>query len=171
MTRYEKKEIQRLAKCEVEVGRIMRRGKTGNTPKGKAEPDGEESGRLLVAWNKLSGVRFIDNEIDRAVRGMARALTALYQTWHDSEALKISQAARAFRNALCPDSQTHKKEKKQKREKEREKDTREKKRSRTIVKKEETEPPTCTEQNPCGPSCQIPTLLCRDKALWEAGPC
>ena len=46
----------------------------------------------------------IDSAIDGAVRGMGRALTALYQTWHDPEALKISEAARAFRNALCPDS-------------------------------------------------------------------
>ena len=90
----------------VEVGRISREYKTGFTPKGKAEPDGEESWRLLVAWNKLSGVLFIDNAIDGAVRGMARALTALYQTWHDPQALKISQAARALGNALRPDSKS-----------------------------------------------------------------
>ena len=36
---------------------------------------------------------------------MARALTALYPTWHDPE-LKKSQAARAFRHALCPNSKS-----------------------------------------------------------------
>ena len=34
---------------------------------------------------------------------MARALPALYPTWHDPE-LKNSQAAGAFRHALCPNS-------------------------------------------------------------------
>ena len=33
-------------------------------------------------------------------------MTALYQTWHDPEVLKLSAAARAFRNALCPDSKS-----------------------------------------------------------------
>ena len=38
----------------VEVAQILRDYKTGITPKGKAEPDGEELWRLLVAWNQLS---------------------------------------------------------------------------------------------------------------------
>ena len=37
----------------VEVAQILRDYKTGITPKGKAEPDGEEFWRLLVAWSQL----------------------------------------------------------------------------------------------------------------------
>ena len=90
----------------VEVGHILREYKSGITPKDKAEPYGEESWQLLVAWKKLSGVLLIDNAINAAVTGMARALTALYQGWHDPEALNILQAARAFGKALCPDSKS-----------------------------------------------------------------
>ena len=88
----------------VEVAQILRDYKTGITPKGKAEPDGEESWRLLVAWNQLSQVLYIDSSIDAAVKGMSRTLTVLYQTWHDSLALQIREVARAFRSALCPTS-------------------------------------------------------------------
>ena len=75
----------------VEVAQILRDYKTGLTPKGKAEPDGEESWRLLVAWNQLSQVLYIDSSIDAAVKAMSHTLTALYQTWHDPLALKIEK--------------------------------------------------------------------------------
>ena len=67
----------------VEVAQTLGDYKTGITPKGKAEPDGEESWRLLVAWNQLSQVLYIDSSIDAAVKAMSHTLTALYQTWHD----------------------------------------------------------------------------------------
>ena len=63
-------QVHALCVCQdpavvVAVGRILREYKTGITPKGKAEPDGEES------W-RLSGVAFIDNATDAAVKDMAR---------------------------------------------------------------------------------------------------
>ena len=88
----------------VEVAQILRDYKTGITTKGKAEPDGEESWRLLVAWNQLSQVLYIDSSIDAAVKTMSRALTALYGTWHYPLALQIGEVAPAFRSALCPTS-------------------------------------------------------------------
>ena len=90
----------------VEVAQILRDYKTAITPKGKAEPDGEESWRLLVAWNQLSQVLYIDSSIDAAVKAMSRTLTALYQTWHDPLALQIGEVARSFRSALCPTSKS-----------------------------------------------------------------
>ena len=90
----------------VEVAQILRDYKTGITPKGKAEPDGEESWRLLVAWNQLSQVLYIDSSIDAAVKAMSHTLTALYQTWHDPLPLQIGEVARAFRSALCPTSKS-----------------------------------------------------------------
>ena len=64
-------QVHALCVCQdpalvVEVQRILREYKTGITPKGNAEPDGDESWRLLVTWNKLSGVLFIDNAMDGA---------------------------------------------------------------------------------------------------------
>ena len=90
----------------VEVAQILRDYKTGITPKGKAKPDGEESWRLLVAWNQLSQVLYMESSIDAAVKAMSRTLTALYQTWHDSLALQIGELASAFHSALCPTSKS-----------------------------------------------------------------
>ena len=75
----------------VEVAQILRDYKTCITFKGKAEPDGEESWRLLVAWNQLSHVLYIDSSIDAAVEAMSRTLTALYETWYDPLALQIGK--------------------------------------------------------------------------------
>ena len=90
----------------VEVAQTIRDYNTGITPNRKAEPDGEESWRLLVAWNQLSQVLYIDSSIDAAVKAMSRTLTALYQTWHDPLALQIGERVRAFRSALCPTSKS-----------------------------------------------------------------
>ena len=90
----------------VEVAKILQDYKTGISRKGKAEPDGEESWRLLVARNQLSQVPCIDSSMDAAAKAMSRTLTALYQTWHDPLALQIGEVARAFRSALCPTSKS-----------------------------------------------------------------
>ena len=105
---YISREAQSLGKgVQHLVQRLLSEHRTGLTLTGSLAPDGEETTRLLNAWEPIATILGLapGNAAWAAVVDMRELMAQLYRTyWGGQAPPEAAGVARRFREALCPES-------------------------------------------------------------------
>jgi len=84
------------------VQQVLHAHKTGLCLRGKTSLDGEETFRLLGAWEDIDAILKVPGDISEAIRDMRWLLKNLYRTYQTAHPPNCRQAATAFREAINP---------------------------------------------------------------------